>query len=181
MSRGLAHPRRPLHHSAHPTHCRALFIAGDISAWTRATTSDQPITPSPNEQNIKPPTLILLQSFFFPWTTTPKLRVFRTGWQYVQDYSLGRLRSRRVVAGGPGLSIDHDRLLCVVFPAPTNWMQSLQAEGATAFVPFRKAMRRSPFRPHPPTDAPTLRALLQHCSPMRTTLQRPQRPHKRQA
>lgn len=30
--------------------------------------------------------------FFSSSTTTPKLRVFRTGWQSVQDYFLGRLR-----------------------------------------------------------------------------------------
>lgn len=58
------HTLHTLHHSAsHP-------LEGALYRWryqcmgARATTSDQPIAPSPNEPNIKPPTLIPLQSFF---------------------------------------------------------------------------------------------------------------------
>jgi len=94
----------------------------------RATTSDQPIAPSPNEQNIKPPTLHPVQSFFSSSSTSPKLRVFRTAWPSMIIFSAVSGR-RRMFAGGPGLSACHDRFPFVVFPAPTNWMQSLQAEG----------------------------------------------------
>lgn len=171
-----------LHHSAHPTRCRALFIAGHISCMgARATTSDQPIAPSPNEQNIKPPTLIPLQSFFF----------------FIDDDAQTarvshRLAVRPRLLSWPSPVVGASSLVDRAYQsAMTVSCVSSSPRGPTGckaskprgqpFVPFRKAMRRSPFGRRPPTDAPTLRALPQHCSPMRTTLQRPQRPHKRQA
>lgn len=154
-----------LHHSAHPTRCRALFIAGHISCMgARATTSDQPIAPSPNEQNIKPPTLIPLQSFFF----------------FIDDDAQTarvshRLAVRPRLLSWPSPVVGASSLVDRAYQsAMTVSCVSSSPRGPTGckaskprgqpFVPFRKAMRRSPLwtaSPHRRSHAASVAATLQ--------------------